>query len=44
MLLTGSLTMPLVFENQLPVRSGLQQIDQQTNVKLEPAAKAAGAR
>ena len=36
--------MPAIFENQVPVRSGLQQIDQETNAKLEPAAKAAGAR
>jgi multiple sugar transport system substrate-binding protein len=36
--------MPPIFDNQVPVRSGLQQIDQETNAKLEPAAKAAGSR
>lgn len=36
--------MPAIFENQVPVRSGLQQIDQETNVKLEPAAKKSGSR
>jgi multiple sugar transport system substrate-binding protein len=36
--------MPQIFDNKLPVRSGLQQIDQETNAKLEPAARAAGAR
>jgi len=35
--------MPEVFKNQLPVRTALQQIDQETNAKLEPAARAAGA-
>ena len=35
--------MPQIFDNALPVRNGLQQIDQETNAKLEPAAKAAGA-
>jgi len=36
--------MPEIFKNQLAVRTGLEQIDQETNAKLEPAAKAAGAR
>ncbi|MGH2353969.1 MAG: ABC transporter substrate-binding protein [Chloroflexota bacterium] len=33
--------MPQIFESTLPVRTGLQQIDQQTNARLEPAARAA---
>src|SRR6185436_6650172 len=31
--------MPQIFENTLAVRTGLQDIEQQTNIKLEPAAK-----
>jgi multiple sugar transport system substrate-binding protein len=34
--------MPQIFNNEVPVRAGLQQIDQETNTKLAPAAKAAG--
>jgi multiple sugar transport system substrate-binding protein len=34
--------MPQVFEGTLPVRAGLQEIEQQTNARLQPAARAAG--
>lgn len=36
--------MPQIFENTLNVRAGLQQIDQETNARLEPAARAASAK
>ena len=34
--------MPQIFEGTLPVRAGLQDIEQQTNARLQPAARAAG--
>ena len=34
--------MPQIFEGTLPVRAGLQDIEQQTNARLQPAAPAAG--
>ena len=34
--------MPKIYDNALSVRDGLQQIDQETNAKLEPAVRAAG--
>ena len=33
--------MPQIFDGATAVRPGLQEIEQTTNVKLEPAAKAA---
>ena len=36
--------MPQIFDNKLPGRAGLQQIDQETNAKLEPAARTAGVK
>lgn len=36
--------MPQIYDGKVPVRDGLQQIDQETNTKLEPAVRAAGNR
>lgn len=35
---------PQIFDNKVPVRTGLEQIDQETNARLEPAVRAATGR